>query len=93
MTRSEEKEAELSPEEYAKMHQKSFRTAFDFLSSHFPPGQDDEWWIQAAKDLSDASVRAGENKLVTGLLIGVYDYLTYEYERRRNKDGGTEPEV
>ena len=84
MTRSEEKEAGLSPEEYVKMHQRSFRAAFDYLTAHFPPGQDDAWWIQAAKDLSDASVCAGENKLVTGLLIGVYDYLTYEYERRKN---------
>ena len=80
----------MSPQEYAKQHQKAFRTAFDFLTQHFPPGMDPEWWDQAAKDLSVASVRAGEDKLVIGLLIGVYEYLDDEYKKRNDQNGKTE---
>lgn len=92
MTRSDGKEAELSPAEYAKMHQKSFRVAFDYLSAHFPPGTDEEWWSKAAQDLSDAGASAGENKLAVELLVGVYSYLAYEMERRK-EHGQTEPEI
>lgn len=73
-----------------KQHQKAFRTAFNFLTSHFPPGMDPEWWDQAAKELSAASIEAGENKLVIGLLIGVYEYLGDEYKLRRNQNGTTD---
>ena len=72
----------MTPGQYASDHQKAFRTAFDFLNSHFPPGNSPEWWDQAAKDVSAASVRAGEGTLVIGLLNGVYDYLGEEYKRR-----------
>lgn len=72
------------PEEFARMHQRSFRTAFDFLASHFPPGDTPEWWEQAAKDVAEASISMAENKLAVGLLAGVYDYLDYEYKRRGN---------
>lgn len=65
----------MTPEEYAKMHQKAFRCAFDYLNKHFPPGQDSEWWEQAVKDLSAFSIAAGENRLAVELLSGVYDYL------------------
>lgn len=93
MTRSEAKKDEVpqSPEEYAKLHQRSFRVAFDFLTSHFPPGQDPDWWLQAAKDVSAASILSGENKLVVELLAGVYEYLDYEYKRRRDQNGQAEP--
>ena len=72
----------MTAEERFAMHQKSFRTAFDFLNKHFPPGKDPEWWIQTVKDCDDASILAGENKLVIGLLGGVIDYLEDEYKRR-----------
>lgn len=77
----------MSPEEYLKQHQKAFRTAFDFLTSHFPPELDPAWWEKAAQDASAASIEAGENKLVIGLLIGVYDYLDDEYKLRRDLNG------
>lgn len=80
----------LSPEEYAKMHQKAFRCAFDFLNSHFPPGMEPEWWDQAAKDVSAASAAAGENKLVIELLAGVYEYLNSEYNLRGVDSGETD---
>lgn len=72
----------MTAEEYAKHHQKSFRTAFDFLSSHFPPEDSEEWWIQTAKDCSDASVAAGEDHLTIELLTAVVNYLGKEYEGR-----------
>ena len=73
----------MTPEEYAKMHQKAFRTAFDYLNSHFPPETDPEWWKQSAQELSQASVAAGENDLVIELLNAVYTYLGKEYKRRK----------
>lgn len=76
----------MTPAEYAKQHQKAFRTAFDFLNAHFPPENDLVWWEKLAKDCSDASVEAGENKLVIGLLIAVTDYL--EEVRKERKDNG-----
>ena len=72
----------MTPEEYAKEHQKAFRTAFDFLNSHFPPGQDPEWWDKTAKECSAASLKANENKLAIELLCGVMVYLGHEYDRR-----------
>lgn len=80
----------MSPAEYAKQHQKAFRSAFDFLTAHFPPGMDSEWWDQAWADLVAASKSNGENKLVIGILVAVYDYLESEYKKRRNNDGRTE---
>ena len=77
----------MTPEEYAKMHQKAFRCAFDYLNQHFPPRMDPEWWEQAAKDLSKFSIAAGENRLVIELLSGVYDYLEFIWKERREEDG------
>ena len=70
-------------EEYANRHAKSFRTAFDFLTAHFPPADDPEWWKAVSLDASMASAKQGENKLVIGLLIGVMDYLEDEWKKRR----------
>ena len=91
MTRSDEKNGgqPATPEEYAKLHQRSFRVAFDFLASHFPPGQDPEWWEKTAQDASRESILAGEGKLVVELLAGVYEYLEYEYKQRRDQNGET----
>ena len=80
----------ISPEEYVKQHQKAFRTAFDFLTSHFPPGIDTEWWAQAAQDVTEASILAGEDGLVNGLLATVYNYLEDEYKQRRNGNAETD---
>lgn len=77
----------MTPEEYAKIHQKAFRTAFNFLNSHFPPGDTDEWWLRSAEECSAASVEANEEDLAIELLNGVMNYLGHEYERR-NKSGG-----
>ena len=76
----------MTPEQYALMHQKSFRCAFDYLNAHFPPGNDPAWWEQAAKELSAASVEAGENELVIELLNAVYTYLGFEYDRRKKEN-------
>ena len=72
----------MTPEEYAKIHQKAFRCAFDFLNEHFPPQQEDEWWLKTAQECSAASAAFGENVLVIGLLNGIMDYLGDEYKRR-----------
>lgn len=84
MTRSEEniRDGPKTPAEYAILHQKAFRTAFDFLASHFPPGTDPEWWEKTAAEASAASESQLDDPLAVKLLIGVYDYLEIEYKRR-----------
>jgi len=77
----------MTPEEYAKMHQISFRKAFDFLNSHFPPGDGMDWWKQAGEDIVKVSADGGDNKLLIGLLTGVFDYLELEWKRRRIANG------
>ena len=72
----------MTPEEQYAMHQRAFRCAFDFLNAHFPPGQDPEWWTQAADDIKVADGAQHGNQLATFLLIGVLDYLNEEYKRR-----------
>ena len=73
----------MTPEEYAKMHKEAFRVSFDYLNTHFPPGDDPAWWDQAAKELSASCVKAGENVFVIELLNAVYNYLGHEYDKRR----------
>lgn len=72
----------MTPEEYARTHQKAFRCAFDFLNEHFPPEKDPDWWINTAKDCSAASVAFGETPIVIALLNAIMDYLNEEYKRR-----------
>lgn len=74
----------LTPAEYVQQHRDSFRIAFDFLNSHFPPDDSLSWWEQTAKDASESSIKAAENKLVIGLLIGIMDYLEDEWRQRRD---------
>lgn len=85
MTRSEEKSRDgpQSPADYVKLHQGAFRCAFDFLTSHFPPGSDPEWWDQTATEASAASESQLDNPLVMKLLNAVMDYLEIEYKERR----------
>ena len=74
----------MTPEEYAKLHQKAFRCAFDFLNEHFPPEDDEEWWLKTTRDCSAASVAFGETDIVTELLTAVMNYIGHEYHRRKN---------
>ena len=85
MTRSEEKSRDQpkSPADYAILHQRSFRTAFDFLTSHFPPGSDPEWWDKTATEASAASESMLDTPLTMKLLSAVMDYLEIEYKERR----------
>ena len=77
----------MTPEEYAKTHQKAFRTAFDFLNAHFPPGDTDEWWLRTAEEGSVAAAEVGEEQLAIELLNGVMNYLGNEYQRRYGNGG------
>ena len=77
----------MTPEEYAKIHQKAFRCAFDFLNAHFPPGDTDEWWLKTAQDCSAASIAFGETPIVNELLVAVMEYLGKEYHERRKANG------
>lgn len=72
----------LTPEAYAKQHKEAFRYAFNFLNLHFPPCNDEDWWLQLVRDASASSIEAGENTLVIELLIAVCNYLEIERKRR-----------
>ena len=80
--------SELKPEEYYAVHQKAFRTAFDFLTHHFPPEHSTEWWEKAAKDVGEAYIEVGRESLAFHLLSGVYDYLGEEWKRRFSNETG-----
>ena len=80
----------LSPEEYIQRHKLAFRCAFDFLNEHFPPGEDAEWWLKATRELKAASIEHGEDRLLNGLLLGVFEYIYDEYEIRRKANGKSE---
>lgn len=80
----------MTPEEYAIIHPKAFRCAFDFLNEHFPPEDDPAWWDKMAKDCSAASLAFGENELVIQLLCAVSNYIGKEYHKRRDKGGETD---
>ena len=80
----------MSPEENAKYHRKAFRVTFDYLTAHFPPGMDAEWWQKAWDDLTEAGKQAGEGKLAIGLLVTVYEYLEHEFKLRRDLNADAE---
>ena len=75
-----------TPAEYAEAHPKAFRCAFDFLRSHFPPGNTPEWWEATNNDASLAADSLKNDVLATKLLIGVLDYLEYEFKLRRDQE-------
>lgn len=72
----------MTPIEYAQSHQKAFRTAFDFLKTHFPPANTDEWWLKAAQDSQDISIKCEEDPLTVQLVSGVVNYLNDECKKR-----------
>lgn len=86
MTRSEDNDI-WKPEEYAAYHKMVFRGAFDFLNSHFPPGNDPEWWQSFSKDLGETSAKLKGGPLVDGMLTAMADYLEVEFKKRRKNDG------
>ena len=75
------------PEEYAAYHKMVFREMFNFLNSHFPPGNDAEWWLQFTKDMDAVSEKLKGGPLVYGMLTAFADYLEDEYKKRRENVG------
>ena len=79
----------MTPEEYARIHQKAFRVAFDFLKNHFPPVNSEEWWLKLAKDSGDVSIICTEDPLTIQLVSGVINYLDHECKARSDDSGET----
>ena len=73
-----------TPGTYAAMHKQAFRIAFDFLSEHFPPEHDPNWWDKTTGDVSLIGNMYGENKLVVCLITALLEYLADEEERRKS---------
>ena len=82
-------EKSSNPDAYLAKHKTAFRIAFDFLNSHFPPGESTDWWEQTAKDAEYAHVvTADREPLATELLLGVYNYLEKEWKKRYGQTEG-----
>ena len=78
-------EENMTPEQYYAQHQKAFRTAFDFLVQHFPPGIDLDWWKKTTDEIGIA-YDLQKDELTYQLLRAVFEYLDYEW-KRRNPNG------
>ena len=76
----------MTPVEYAKMHQKAFRTAFNFLASHFPPENNETYWEKVAKDSGDISAMCEEDPLTVQLISGIINYLDQECKARSDTE-------
>lgn len=84
---TESSQTQLSPEQYLARQKAAFRVAFDYLTAHFPPEEDDGWWENAAKDAEYATaVTAKHDELTMELILGVYNYLEKEWERRYRRE-------
>ena len=86
MTSEQKRDSPMTPQEFYAIHQRSFRTAFDFLNAHFPPENDPQWWKKLCEDIQEASAKDASYKLTVCLLQGVFDYLDYEQERRKTDE-------
>ena len=80
----------MTAEEYLAYHKHVFRVAFDFLNSHFPPGDDLDWWKQYAEEIAQASCKATGGTLANGMLAAISEYLEEIYKQRRDENGQTE---
>lgn len=87
MTSSETKDPIWEPEQYHAYHKLVFRVVFDFLNTHFPPGNGPDYWEKFAEDIGKASDQFKGGKLGNGMLVAVSDYLEEEYKKRRDADG------
>lgn len=77
----------LKPQEYAAMHKRAFREAFDFLNAHFPPQFDSEWWVRTYKDITEILKKDPENPLLKQLLEGIIIYMDDESKKKRDGVG------
>lgn len=68
----------MSITEYATAHKKAFRTAFEFLTHHFPPENTEEYWKKVAEDCGNICASTGEEPLTVQLVSGVVNYLDQE---------------
>lgn len=79
----------MTPEQYAVSHQKAFRTAFNFLTGHFPPENTEEYWQKVALDSGNVSAECEEDTLTVQLVSGVINYLDRECKTRGDNNGTT----
>ena len=58
-----------------KEHKAAFRVAFDFLTTHYPAQDTEEYWLKTCDDISFASGENIDNRLCQELLGAVLNYL------------------
>lgn len=69
-------------QDYAAMHKKAFRAAFDLLKELYPPKNDAEYWTFAAKRVALVGDDNKDNPLCKHLLWGLYSYLEDEVKTK-----------
>ena len=75
----------LTPEEYATRHKQAFRSAFDYLNTHFPPKHDANWWGITSIDGSTEYAKHEDNRLLLYLLSAAVQYLEDETKLRKEE--------
>lgn len=63
-------------ERETRLHKTAFRVAFDFLQSHWPPENTEEYWLKACDDIRYASYDNTTNELCQELLSAVLVYMS-----------------
>ena len=65
-----------------KLHQAAFRAAFDFLEQFYPPRDDEEYWMKAAKECGRIAAEHDGNPLIIPMMITMMDYLGEVWKER-----------
>lgn len=68
-----------------RIHKAAFRVAFDFLDAHYPPGDDQEYWLKTCDDIRVASDENILNTLCQELLSAVLIYLSDKVKNNTNE--------
>ena len=72
-----EEEQRLNDTEANKhIRQKAFRVAFDFLESHLPVRNAEDYWLRVCEDLSQVSAANIDNTLCQELLSAVLIFMS-----------------
>lgn len=61
-----------------QQRKKAFRVAFEFLESHMPPRNTEEYWTRTCADIGRIADENHDNQLCQELLIAVITYLESE---------------
>ena len=64
-----------------RMHRAAFRAAYDFLNTHYPPEDTEQYWLQTCADVGIVSAEHITNELCQELLTAVLLYLSNKVKK------------